>query len=152
MIYNKTKIVATVGPASSSYEVLKQMILAGVDVFRINFSHGDERANEQVISTIRQINSELKQSSSILVDLQGPKIRIGEVENNSIILDNGAMIILSTEECVGTPHRVCINYSDFAADVKACDRVLIDDGKIVLQVVDTNRINEVTARVESGGK
>lgn len=151
-LYNKTKIVATVGPASSSYEVLKQMILAGVDVFRINFSHGDEKANTDVISTIRKINTELKTSSSILVDLQGPKIRIGEVENNNIFLENGALLTLSTIDVLGTPKKLSINYTDFAADVNPGDKVLIDDGKIVLQVTETNRIDEVTARVESGGK
>jgi pyruvate kinase len=151
-IYNKTKIVATVGPASSSYEVLKQLILAGVDVFRLNFSHGDDRKNEEVISTIRQLNRELKISSSILVDLQGPKIRIGEVENNSIILETAATVQLSTVECMGTSSRISINYPDFAADVNPGDRILIDDGKIVLQIIETNKSNEVTARVESGGK
>ena len=152
VIYNKTKIVATVGPASSSYDVLKQMILAGVDVFRINFSHGDEKANTEVIKIIRKLNDELKISSSILVDLQGPKIRIGEVENNNIFLKNGSIVKLITTECIGTSECLSINYTDFPADVKEGDRILIDDGKIVLQAVETNRINEVSARVESGGK
>jgi pyruvate kinase len=151
-LYNKTKIVATVGPASSSYEVLKQMVLAGVDVFRINFSHGDEKANADAISNIRRVNAELKLSSSILVDLQGPKIRIGEVEDNNIFLENNSVLIMSTKEILGSTKRLSINYADFAADVKPGDKILIDDGKIVLQAIDTNRIDEVTVRVESGGK
>jgi pyruvate kinase len=151
-LYNKTKIVATIGPASSSYEILKQMILAGVDVFRLNFSHGEEKTNAEVISNIRRVNAELKMASSILVDLQGPKIRIGEVEGNSIFLENNSIIVMSTTECIGTPQRLCINYPDFARDVKPGDKILIDDGKIVLQIMETNRLDEITARVESGGK
>ena len=99
--YNKTKIVATIGPASSSYDVLKNMILAGVDVCRLNLSHGDDTLQKNVIDTIRIINAELKTTVAILVDLQGPKIRIGEVENNHIILENGAEVIFSTKECLG---------------------------------------------------
>ncbi len=152
VIYNKTKIVATLGPASSSEDVLRQMILAGVDVFRINFSHGDEKKNAEVIRIIRKLNAELKISSSILVDLQGPKIRIGEVEKNSINLENNSLVKFSTEECIGTPTQLSINYVDFAADVKPGDKILIDDGKLVLEVLDSNRINEVTTRVISGGK
>ena len=151
IIYNKTKIVATIGPASSSYEVLKNMILAGVDVCRLNLSHGDEGLQKNVIDIIRQINKEINTTVSILVDLQGPKIRIGEVEDNHIILENGSEVIFSTIDCIGTPKRLCINYQDFPADVAIDDKILIDDGKIVLRVIGTNRSNEVTAQVESGG-
>src|SRR5262245_3972512 len=98
IIYNKTKIVATIGPASSPYEVLKEMIKAGVDVCRINFSHGDENVHKNVVATIRKINAELKSNASILVDLQGPKIRVGEVENNQVTLLNGAEVIITTKE------------------------------------------------------
>jgi pyruvate kinase len=149
--YNKTKIVATIGPASSSYEVLKQMILAGVDVCRLNLSHGDDILQKQVIDTIRLINGELKTTVAILVDLQGPKIRIGEVENNHITLENNSEIIFSTNECLGNSKRLSINYQQFAADVAIGDRILIDDGKIVLTVTGTNHYDEVKARVESGG-
>ena len=151
IIYNKTKIVATIGPASSSYEVLKNMILAGVDVCRLNLSHGDEGLQKNVIDIIRQINKEINTTVSILVDLQGPKIRIGEVEDNHIILENGSEVIFSTIDCIGTPKRLCINYQNFPADVAIDDKILIDDGKIVLRVIGTNRSNEVTAQVESGG-
>jgi pyruvate kinase len=152
ILFNKTKIVATIGPASSSYDVLKQMILAGVDVCRINFSHGDEKANADVIATVRRINAELKTTAAILVDLQGPKIRIGEVENNQIFLENGSTVIFTTHECIGTPARLSINYQNLPADVKVDDKILIDDGKIVLRVTDTNRVDEATALVENGGK
>lgn len=152
VIYNKTKIVATIGPASSSYDVLKQMIAAGVDVCRINLSHGDDGLHRNVIETIRRVNADLNTNVSILVDLQGPKIRIGEVENNNIILDNNSEVILSTNECVGNKKRLCISYNKFPSDVAVNDKVLIDDGKIVLRVISTNHIDEVTAIVESGGK
>ena len=151
IIYNKTKIVATIGPASSSYDVLKNMILAGVDVCRLNLSHGDYVLQKIVIDTIRMINAELKTTISILVDLQGPKIRIGEVEDNHIILENGNTVIFSTSECIGNAKRLCINYLQFPADVAIDDKILIDDGKIVLRVTGTNRLDEVTAQVESGG-
>ena len=149
--YNKTKIVATIGPASSSYDVLKNLILAGVDVCRLNLSHGDDTLQKNVIDTIRIINAELKTTVAILVDLQGPKIRIGEVENNHIILENGAEVIFSTKECLGDSNRLSINYMQFPADVALDDKILIDDGKVVLRVTGTNRIDEVKATVESGG-
>ena len=151
LIYNKTKIVATIGPASASYEVLKSMILAGVDVCRLNLSHGDSHLQKTVIDTVRLINGELKTNVAILADLQGPKIRIGEVEDNLISLETGAEIIFSTNECIGTARKLCINYKQFPMDVAIDEKILIDDGKIVLRVTGTNRNDEVTARVESGG-
>ena len=150
--YNKTKIVATIGPASSSPEVLQRMIYAGVDVCRLNLSHGDDSVHAGVINTIRQLNLEKNFQTSILVDLQGPKLRIGEVENNSIFLENGSEVVFSMHECVGTPEKLYMNYQDFAKDVAIDDKILIDDGKIVLKVISTNRIDEVHAVVESGGK
>ena len=150
--YTKTKIVATIGPASSSHEVLKNMMLAGLDVCRLNLSHGDDSIHEVVIKTIRQLNKELNLNTSILVDLQGPKLRIGEVQNNEIFLQNGSSVIFSMHECIGTSSRLYMNYKDFAKDVAIDDKVLIDDGKIVLHVTGTNHVDEVIAFVESGGK
>ncbi len=149
--YNKTKIVATIGPASSSYEVLKQMILSGVDVCRLNLSHGDDTLQKNVIDTIRLINGELKTSVAILVDLQGPKIRIGEVENNNISLVTGTEVFFTTHECTGSSKKLFINYKQFPSDVAINDKILIDDGKVVLVVTGTNRTDEVRAVVESGG-
>ena len=151
ILYNKTKIVATIGPASSSYEVLKNMILAGVDVCRLNLSHGDEGLQKNVIDIIRQINKEINTTVSILVDLQGPKIRIGEVENNLIVLENDSEVVFSTKECLGNKNRLSINYIQFPSDVAIGDNILLDDGKIVLNVIGTNCKDEVKARVESGG-
>jgi pyruvate kinase len=151
-LFNKTKIVATLGPASSTYDVLKQMIAAGVDVCRINLSHGDYQMHKEVIATIRKINEEIKSCASILVDLQGPKIRIGEVENNNVFLDNGSVVIFTTIETIGNAKKLYINYKQFATDVKVDDKILLDDGKIILRVTETNHVDEVKSVVESGGK
>ncbi len=150
-VFNKTKIVATIGPASSTYEVLSQMLMAGVDVYRLNLSHGDYTIHKKVIDTIRKISIDFKMNASILIDLQGPKIRIGEVQDNLIVLANGSEVVFKTKEVVGTPNLLSINYQKFPSDVEADDRILIDDGKIVLTVLSTNRIDEVITRVESGG-
>jgi pyruvate kinase len=150
--FNKTKIIATIGPASSSPEMLEQLILEGVDVCRLNFSHGEYSEHEKIISHIRDVNKKHELNTGILVDLQGPKLRIGEVENNEVLLENGKEILFTAEKCVGNSQRLYINYKNFPADVAVDDRVLIDDGKIHLRVIATNGKNEVRAVVESGGK
>jgi pyruvate kinase len=149
--YNKTKIIATVGPASSSEKVLKKMIQEGVDIFRINFSHGSYDQVKSIITAIRNLNKELHTSIGILADLQGPKIRIGKVKNNSIVLKKGATIIFTGEECIGDESKLYINYKHFPADVTAGEHILINDGKLLLKVIRTNKKNSVTARVVQGG-
>jgi pyruvate kinase len=149
--FNKTKIVATIGPASSGYEILSQMLLAGVDVCRLNLSHGDYSVHREVIETIRKINSEFNLCVSILIDLQGPKIRIGEVENNKIFLENGSEILFTTHEVTGSASKLHVNYGSMPADVKIGDKILIDDGKVVTRVVESNGIDDIRAVVESGG-
>ena len=151
MLYNKTKIVATMGPASTPPEVLEEMIKAGVDICRINFSHGNYDDVKNAIQTIRSINKKLKTNVGILADLQGPKLRIGEVERNSVELINGNEIIFTTEKCIGTANKVYITYPQFPKDVAVGDAVLIDDGKLLLEVVSTNKKNEVKAKIVSGG-
>lgn len=150
-VQSKTKVIATLGPASSSKEVLEQLIEAGVDVCRINFSHGNYDEHARVIETIREINREKGYHTAILADLQGPKLRIGVVENNAVELSIGDEIIISTIECIGTAKKVYITYPQFPQDVKAGETVLIDDGKIVLEVKDTNKDDEVLATVIHGG-
>jgi pyruvate kinase len=149
--YNRTKIVATLGPASSSAEVLEDMARAGCDVFRINFSHGDYSAVAEQIKHIREINRKLGTHISILGDLQGPKLRIGEVENNSVELIEGNELIFTSHKMVGNAGKVFMTYQQFPKDVKAGEVVLIDDGKLVLRVVSTNGRDEVKAIVEHGG-
>jgi pyruvate kinase len=147
----KTKIVATVGPASESPEMLKQMILQGVNVFRLNSSHGKQEEYKAVIQHIRKLSEEMNKSVGILVDLQGPKLRVGEMENNGVMLEPGNEIVFTNEKMIGTAQKVYMTYTDFAKDVKPGDRILVDDGKIALECVSTNRLNEVVAKVIHGG-
>jgi pyruvate kinase len=148
----KTKIVATMGPASTnSKEVLKEMIINGTNVCRLNFSHGSHTDHFNTINLVREINEELGYNVAILADLQGPKIRIGEVENNGIDLVDGAKLIITTKECVGTKEKVFLTYKEFPKDVAVGDYVLMDDGKLQLEVVATNGKDEVETKVLHGG-
>lgn len=149
--YNKTKIVATVGPASSSKEKLKELIQAGVNVFRVNFSHGAYADHKEVIDKIKELNAELNTHVAILADLQGPKLRIGEVENNGVLLEENAIIEFTNEKCIGTAQRVYMSYELFPMDVNVGDIILIDDGKIKLEAIETNGKNLVKAKVIYGG-
>jgi pyruvate kinase len=148
----RTKIVATLGPATSDYEMIKQIILAGVNVCRLNFSHGKHDILNQQIEDIRRIDEELGTHTAILGDLQGPKIRIGEVENNGVFLENGAHIYITSTPFVGTAEKVSITYPEFARDVKPGELVMMDDGKLVLEVVSTNLKDEVKLVIKHGGK
>ena len=150
-VQSKTKVIATLGPATSTKEVLEQMISAGVDVCRINFSHGAYEDHANVINIIREINHERGFHTAILADLQGPKLRIGEVENNGVQINKGDDLVITTEKCIGTASRIYITYPQFPQDVKIGETVLIDDGKLVLEVKDTNKDNEVIATVIHGG-
>jgi pyruvate kinase len=147
----RTKIVATLGPASSSAEVIEAMIKAGADVCRINFSHGSYDAVVDQINNIRAINKKLGTHTAILADLQGPKLRIGVVENNGVELVAGKEVIITTNECIGTAERLYITYPQFPKDVKAGENILIDDGKLLLNVISTNGKDEVKAIVSHGG-
>lgn len=152
MNYRKTKIVATIGPATSSKTMLKKIIKAGVNVCRVNFSHGTYEDHEKVITTIRELNDELGKHTAILADLQGPKIRVGKMENNGVMLKNGGKFILTTTKCEGTVEKAYISYTTFPKDVKPKEKILLDDGKLVLEVVSTNQKNEVVTKVLHGGK
>lgn len=143
MMMKRTKIVATIGPASTPKEVLREMIREGVDVVRLNFSHGEYEVHEGVIRTVREIDAELGSATAILADLQGPKLRIGMVKDNGVELVKGKTIIITTKEQEGTAERVSTNYTNFAADVKPGEAVLLDDGKLHLQVLKTNGKDEV---------
>jgi pyruvate kinase len=147
----KTKIVATLGPASSSLEMIEEMVKAGADVCRINFSHGSYENVIEQIKNIRAVNKKLGTHTAILADLQGPKLRIGKVENDGVLLVAGKEIIITTAECVGTAERVYITYPQFPKDVKAGENILIDDGKLLLTVIETNSKDEVKAVVSFGG-
>lgn len=149
--YNKTKIIATMGPACSSVEMLKKIINAGVDVCRVNFSHGDWDTHLEVVNNIRQANAELGTNVAILGDLQGPKLRIGEVKDNSMLLETGATMTLTTKATISSDSTIYVKYSTLARDVKVGERVLLDDGKLELEF--SKRVDEdtVEAVVINGG-
>ncbi len=147
----KTKIVATLGPASTSADVIEKLILAGVDVCRINFSHGAYDAALEQINNVRAINKKLNKHTAILADLQGPKLRIGVVENNGVELIAGNTITITTNECIGTAERIFMTYQQFPKDVKVGENILIDDGKLLLTVLETNGEDEVNAIIVHGG-
>jgi len=147
----KTKIVATLGPASSSPEMLRQLMLAGVNVFRLNFSHSSHGSHREAIDNIRALNIELNLHTAILADLQGPKIRIGIMENGQAQLPEGHRLIFTNKECTCTADRLYITYPDFAADVKPGEDIILDDGKLLMRVIETNGADEVKAEVIHGG-
>lgn len=149
--FKKTKIVATIGPATSSKQVLKDMILQGLDVVRLNFSHGAHDDHKKVIDFVREIDLELGTNTSLLADLQGPKLRVGEMENGSVNLEVGNKIIISTTKQIGTTKVIYTNYKEFAQDVKAGEMVLLDDGKIVMRILSTNSKDTVECEIVQGG-
>lgn len=146
----KTKIIATLGPASSSKEVMTDLIKAGVDIFRINFSHAEYENVKETVKTIREINQELSTSVGILGDLQGPKLRVGTVQEGSY-LNPGDILTFTNEKIEGDSTRVYMTYQEFPKDVKEGEKILIDDGKLVLQVLETNEIDTVKAMTIQGG-
>jgi pyruvate kinase len=151
MTTRRTKIVATLGPASASYEQIKGLISEGVNVCRLNFSHGKHEVVEEMINIIRKIDEELDTHTSILGDLQGPKIRVGEMENNGVELIDGAEIIMTSTKCIGTAERIYISYQEMPKDVKPGEMILMDDGKLQLEVVETNFKDEVKLKILHGG-
>lgn len=147
-----TKIVATLGPASSSPEVLREMILAGVNVVRINFSHGTAQEHIDRVNLVRAISEELGLYVGVLSDLQGPKIRISQFENKSVFLENGAKFTFDTHaDQPGNQERVGLDFPDLIQDVKVSDTLLLDDGKIRVKVLETTQ-DAVHCVVEQGGK
>ncbi len=147
----KTKIVATIGPSSSSEDVLAKIIEAGVDICRINFSHGTHDDHRQVMDRVSSIRKRSEHNTGILADLQGPKLRVGEMENDSVQIEEGDIIYFTTEECIGTRERVYMTYKEFPKDVQAGEKILIDDGKLELEVLATDRDKEVKTVVTHGG-
>lgn len=153
MISNKkTKIVATLGPACSSKTIIKDMIDAGVNVFRINFSHADYEGVKEKIQIIRSLNEEFGYTTAILGDLQGPKLRVG-VMNEGVIVNDGDLITFTTaENLIGTAEKVFMKYQNFPNDVNPGEKILLDDGKLIFEIVSTDKISEVVARVLQGGE
>ena len=151
MKLNKTKIVATLGPASKSRLMLKKLIIAGVDVFRINFSHANYKETKQTVCAIRALGAELGVHPSILGDLQGPKIRLGIVKNGVFVKKDDVIEITTKKIGEGDEKRVSINYLDFPKDVNANEKILVNDGKLIFKVLITNKKDLVQAKVLQGG-
>ncbi len=149
--HNRTKIVATLGPASTSKEVLLKMIKAGMDICRINFSHGKHEDLAKIIATIREINKKHNTHVGILADLQGPKIRVGEMTNNGVFLKKNQELVMTTKPCKGTHERLYISYQAFPKDVKVGEIILLDDGKLQFKVISTNKKDSVKVKVIYGG-
>lgn len=147
----KTKIVATVGPACDSYEGLLNLVKAGVNVFRLNFSHGAYEDKKQVIERIREIMKKEPFNIAILGDLQGPKLRVGELENGKLELIPGMEIIFTSEKMVGNAEKIYVSYPSLAADVKEGERIFLDDGKMEVQVREILNEKEIKIRVTLGG-
>ncbi len=147
----KTKIVATMGPSSLKREVLKDMMLAGLNVCRLNFSHGSYEDHAGAVALIRSLNEELGLNVAILADLQGPKIRTNEMENNGVLLENGHEILLVVDKVIGNAERFSINYTLLPREVKPGERILLDDGKIVLEVRETDGSSTIRCEIIQGG-
>jgi pyruvate kinase len=146
-----TKIIATIGPACSDKDTLRKMFYSGIDVCRLNFSHGDYHQHLHVIKNIRQLNEELQTAVAILADLQGPKLRIGQIEGGSIEIAEGEELLFTNKECTGSRECLYMSYASFPQDVDEGDIVLIDDGKLKLEVVNTNKKDKVILKVRNGG-
>ena len=150
-VTKSTKIVATLGPASSSEEVLTQLILEGLNVARINFSHGAHEVHGTTIDTVRRIDGELGTYTAVLADLQGPKLRVGEIAGGEMALVEGETLTIRVGEGEGKDGVVYTDYAAFAADVQEGERVLLDDGKLALTVKSTNGKDEVVCDIIHGG-
>ncbi|MCW1147047.1 pyruvate kinase [Flavobacterium lacisediminis] len=147
----KTKIVATLGPACSTKEVIKKMIDAGVNVFRVNFSHADYTDVTERIQMIRELNEEFGYTTSILGDLQGPKLRVGVMKEDVVVSKGDIITFTTAEDILGTASRVYMNYKEFPKDVNPGERILLDDGKLIFEVTKTDKNTEVEAVVVQGG-
>ena len=150
-VIKKTKIVATLGPATSSADVIEKMILAGVNVFRVNFSHADYNDVSERIQMIRDVDKKLNTNTAILGDLQGPKLRVGKIEEGTVV-NPGDRVVFSTDApFIGNAQKAYMNYLNFPKDVSKGERILLDDGKLIFEVSDTNKKNEVETVVIQGG-
>jgi len=151
MIDKKTKIVATLGPASSDKETIKEMILAGMNVCRINFSHGSHEVHAKTFENIRAVDKELGTFTAILADLQGPKLRVGDIPGGTMDLKTNSEVVFTTTKPKKDDGKLYITYPEFAKDVKVGERILLDDGKLILETISTDGKNEVRAKVLHGG-
>ncbi len=148
---HRTKIVATVGPACDSYDQLLALVKAGVNVFRLNFSHGSHEDKKNIIDNIRKINKTEPYNIAILGDLQGPKLRVGEIANNALDAKVGDVLTLTNEKCIGTHEKIYVSYPNLAGDVVVGNTIMIDDGKIEVKVLSVEANGDVKVTVTLGG-
>ncbi|HEX7930240.1 MAG TPA: pyruvate kinase, partial [Sphingomicrobium sp.] len=146
----KVKILATLGPASSKPEMIKKLMIAGADAFRINMSHGDQKSKAKLVEAIRALEKDLKRPTTIVFDLQGPKLRVGSFEGGSAQLEKGARVVLDQENGPGDAHRLELPHPELFAAIGPGDRLLIDDGKVRLKVLETAETS-IIAEVQVGG-
>lgn len=149
--HKNTKIVATVGPACSEIPQLLELAKAGVNVFRLNFSHGEHAIHLKVIENLTFLNKEYDLHLSILADLQGPKLRVGMIENNALELVPGDVVTFVNYDCIGTKEHIYMSYQNFPMDVEPGEKVLLDDGKFLFQVIETDKLSTVKLKVIYGG-
>jgi pyruvate kinase len=147
----KTKIIATMGPACSDKNILREMFLAGTNVCRLNFSHGNHKFHKETINTIRELNEETGLNVAILADLQGPKIRIGKMKNGGMELIEKSVVTITTDDMEGSDDEFSINYKRLPKDVHPGEKILLDDGKLELEVIDSNGKDIIKAKVIHGG-
>ena len=150
-VNKRTKIVATLGPATSEKSVLKDMLEAGVNVFRINFSHADYEDVRERVKMIRELNEEFGYTAAILGDLQGPKLRVGVMKEEVIVSPGDKIVFATGKPFKGNAEKVYMNYETFPQDVKKGERILLDDGKLIFEIVSTNKKDEVVTKVIQGG-
>lgn len=150
-VNHRTKIVATVGPSCDSYEQLLELVKAGVNVFRLNFSHGSHEDKQTIIDHIRNINKTEPYNIAILADLQGPKLRVGEIANNALEVKVGDILTFTNEKCLGTLEKIYVSYPNLAGDVVVGNIILIDDGKLEVKVVSIEDNGDVKVAVTLGG-
>ena len=150
-VAHKTKIVATVGPACDTYDKLLELVIAGVNVFRLNFSHGTHADKLSIIEHIRNINKTQPFNIAILADLQGPKLRVGEIENNALEIKAGDILTFTNEKCVGTLEKIYVSYPNLAGDVTMGNTIMIDDGKLEVKVCGIEKNGDVKVEVILGG-
>lgn len=150
-LQKSTKIVATLGPSTSDIETLKHMIIEGVDVFRVNFSHADSATVKKTVKSIRKLSEELDIHVAILADLQGPKLRVGNMKEEVVVQPGDQLSFCTGKEFEGDRTKIYMNYSNFPKDVKPGERVLLDDGKLIFEILETNKKDEVKAMVIQGG-
>jgi pyruvate kinase len=149
--FHRTKIVATVGPACDTYDKLLSLVKAGVNVFRLNFSHGSHEDKTKIIEHIRKINSSEPFNIAILGDLQGPKLRVGEIEGGSILVEEGEILTFTNTKLVGTKERIYVSYPNLHEDVKVGNIIMIDDGKLEVKVISIEKNHDVKVQVKLGG-